>query len=117
MEFDNSLPIYSQIVELFKRRIAAGEYKPGDKVAAVRELAVELGVNPNTMQKALAMLEQDGLLRTERTSGRYVTNDAQQIAALKLSLLELEATRFAKAVSALGCKKSDALEALGRILS
>ena len=117
MEFDNSLPIYSQIVELFKRRIAAGEYKPGDKVAAVRELAVEFGVNPNTMQKALASLEQDGLLHAERTSGRYVTNDTERITNLKQFLLELEASRFAKAIAALGCKRAEALEALEKILS
>ena len=116
MEFNGGLPIYSQIVELFKRRIASGELGPGDKVAAVRDLAVDLGVNPNTMQKALAALEQEGLLYTERTSGRYVTNDAGLIARLKTDMLENEAARYAAAAAALGCARADALDALNKVL-
>lgn len=116
MEFDNGLPIYSQIAELFKRRIASGELAPGDKVSAVRELAIELGVNPNTMQKALAALEQDSLLYTERTSGRFVTADIELISKLKYDMLEQEVSRFAVATKALGCSRDDTLAALDKIL-
>lgn len=115
MEFDNGLPIYSQIAEVFKRRIASGELAPGDKVAAVRELAVAMGVNPNTMQKAMAALEQESLLYAERTSGRFVTSDAELISKLKFDMLEQEASRFVLATRALGCSREDTLAALDKI--
>ena len=117
MNFNNSLPIYSQIVEMFMRRVVSGEYEPGGRVAPVRELAEEFGVNPNTMQRALALLEQEGLLRAERTSGRYVTGDTEKIADLKRTLLEREASRFTTAAAALGCTREQALQALEKILS
>ena len=63
--------------------VAVGEYKAGDKLLPVRELAAEAEVNPNTMQKALSELERDGLLYSQRTSGRFVTNDTEKIAALR----------------------------------
>ena len=73
--FDAGRPIYAQIVERLKAKILAGEYPPGGHLDSVRDLAAVAGVNPNTMQRALAQLESEGLVRTERTSGRYVTED------------------------------------------
>ena len=66
-------PIYAQILEVIQLRIIAGQYKSGDKIPSVRELAAEAGVNPNTMQKALSELERSGLVMAQRTSGRIVT--------------------------------------------
>lgn len=71
-KFNNESPIYLQIVEIIKTQIAQGVLKPGDQVPAVRELAVTAGVNPNTMQKALAELEREGVLYSQRTAGRFV---------------------------------------------
>ena len=84
--FRDGVPIYSQIVEQMRYCIAGGEFGPGEKIPAVRELAVGAGVNPNTMQKALAELEREGLLYTERTSGRFVTEDTDVINEMKLAL-------------------------------
>ncbi|MCL2080624.1 MAG: GntR family transcriptional regulator [Oscillospiraceae bacterium] len=114
MDFNSGAPIYSQISEYIKRRIASGELHPGDKVMAVRELAVEMGVNPNTMQKALAALEHDRLLYTERTSGRFVTSDIELIEKLKLDMLEKETFRYVTTVNELGCSREDARTALDR---
>ena len=72
-------PIYIQIVEILSMRIISGVYPPGGKVPPVRELAMEAGVNPNTMQKALTDLERSGLIVTQRTSGRTVTEDSDTI--------------------------------------
>ena len=72
-QFDSSRPIYAQLVERLKARILAGTYQPGGHLDSVRDLAAAAGVNPNTMQRALAQLEAEGLVRTERTSGRFVT--------------------------------------------
>ena len=85
-EFDNKLPIYQQIVYKFAVSIARGELAPGSKVASVRDLALEFNVNPNTMQKSLAKLEEMGLLYTERTSGRFVTQNEEVIAVLAVSV-------------------------------
>ena len=68
-------PIWLQLSEQMARRIITGVYPPGSKLPSVRELAAEAGVNPNTMQRALAQLEQDGLARADRTAGRLVTQD------------------------------------------
>ena len=85
-EFDSKLPIYQQIVYKFAVSIARGELAPGSKVASVRDLALEFSVNPNTMQKSLAKLEEMGLLYTERTSGRYVTQNQEIITSLGVSV-------------------------------
>lgn len=84
--FKDGVPIYSQIIDQMRNYIARGEFGPGDKIPAVRELAMGAGVNPNTMQKALAELEREGLLFSERTSGRFVTEDKKVINEMKVSL-------------------------------
>ena len=81
--FDTNLPIYSQIIDRIKLCIANEKYKPSEKIPSVRDLAVEYGVNPNTMQKSLTKLEEQGLMYTERTSGRYITGDIELISKLK----------------------------------
>ncbi|MEA4921839.1 MAG: GntR family transcriptional regulator [Eubacteriaceae bacterium] len=84
--FKEGRPIYTQIVEQMKMRIASGAYKPGAKVPPVRELAVEAGVNPNTMQRAFAELERDELLHAVRTSGRFITEEENVLSNLQKSL-------------------------------
>jgi len=78
-EFDNNIPIYIQLVEQFKIYIISGKIKSGDRLPSVRELALQTKVNPNTMQKALVELENLGLVYTERTNGKFVTNDQKLI--------------------------------------
>lgn len=82
-QFTNDRPVYLQIMDVIKQRIISGEYKAGDKLPAVRELAQEAQVNPNTMQKALSELEREELIFAQRTSGRYVTYDDKMILNLK----------------------------------
>ena len=81
--FKHDMPIYTQIIEMIQVSIIRGTYIPGEKIPSVRDLAIEYGVNPNTMQKALTKLEEQGLLYTERTSGRFVTEDIKQIEKLQ----------------------------------
>lgn len=73
--FKNGIPIYTQIIDEMTMRIASGTYSPGEKLPSVRDLAMDAGVNPNTMQRALAELERRGLVFSERTSGRFVTKE------------------------------------------
>ncbi len=74
-DFEQDKPIYVQIVNKIKLGILSGNYKPGDKLESVRELASIAGVNPNTMQKALQELENINLVYSQRTSGRFITED------------------------------------------
>lgn len=79
MEFDNNRPIYIQLLEDFKLKISSGEWKSGDKMETVRNLAQAYGVNPNTVQRALQELEREGLAKSNRTSGRFITDDEDLI--------------------------------------
>jgi DNA-binding transcriptional regulator YhcF (GntR family) len=87
MDFDASSPIWLQLVTEFSRRIVTGEWPQGEKIPGVRELALQLGVNPNTVQRALGELERDGLCRSERTTGRFVTEDSERVRALARALV------------------------------
>lgn len=86
MDFNPSAPIWLQLVEEFSRRIAVGDWEPGQKIAGVRELAGEVGVNPNTVQRSLSELEREGLCRSERTAGRFVTTDTDLLTQLRRRL-------------------------------
>lgn len=83
-KFNQDRPIYQQIIAHIEAMILSGEYKPGDKLASVREFAAIAGVNPNTMQKALQEMEGMGLINTQRTSGRFITEDTEKIQALRM---------------------------------
>ena len=76
-DFSNETPIYLQIVEKIKILIISGQILPGDRLLSVRDLALEMKVNPNTMQKALVELENEGLVYTERTNGKFVTENKE----------------------------------------
>ena len=76
-------PVYVQLVEQLELALVAGEFPPGSRIPPVRELAADAGVNPNTMQRALAQLEAEGLVRTERTTGRFVTEDTALLEKLR----------------------------------
>ena len=81
-DFKSGEPIYQQIMRVLRTQIASGVYPPGCRFPAVRELALEAGVNPNTMQRALAELEREGLLETVRTTGKFVTEDKELISRM-----------------------------------
>lgn len=95
-------PIYTQLIEQIKLKICSGGYPPGSKLPSVRDLAREASVNPNTMQRALAKLEEDGLLYTQRTSGRYVTEDVDMIKKAKNQLAKEHIQNFLTKMAELG---------------
>lgn len=94
MEFDTGSPIWAQLVTEFSRRIVVGEWEPGGRIPGVRDLAADLGVNPNTVQRALAELERQDLCRSERTAGRFVTADEDRIDILRAELAQEAADDF-----------------------
>ena len=100
--FDDKLPIYLQIIRILKSDLARGKYQPGEKLPAVRELALSAGVNPNTMQRALAELERTGLVYTQRTTGRFVTEDAAVIDSAKQELAHQQIGAFLHRMERMG---------------
>ena len=100
--FDAGGAIYAQMVERLKEAIASGAMAPGARVPAVRELAIDAGVNPNTAQRALAELEREGLIYAVRTSGRFVTEDEGAIETVRRELARGHAESFVTAMAALG---------------
>ncbi|MEH2943080.1 GntR family transcriptional regulator [Lachnospiraceae bacterium KK002] len=105
-------PIFIQIIEKIQMDIISGLYRPGDKLPSVRELAQEASVNPNTMQKALSELERTGLVYSQRTSGRFITEDMTMIEKLKSELAKEMVTQFLENMLKLGFQKEDAISLL-----
>ena len=100
-------PIYQQLMDRLTEQIVSGQLGPGDKVPPVRELAAEAGVNPNTMQRALADLEREGLMYTNRTSGRYVTEDKEMIQKIREQIAGDRITEFLAGMSQLGFSEQE----------
>ena len=92
--FDMSRPIYAQIVERLKAKILAGIYPPGGHLDSVRDLAAAAGVNPNTMQRAMAEMEREGLVYTERTSGRFLTKEEGVLVEKRKSFAKEETEKY-----------------------
>ena len=109
-----SRPIWMQLQEQLTRRILSGWYKAGEKLPSVRDLAAEAGVNPNTMQRALAAMDTEGLTVTNRTSGRTVTMDESILEGMRIQLAEKIIAQFYESVEELGYTKEQALELLER---
>ena len=110
--FSADLPIYSQLVAQIKLAIVSGVYLPGERLAPVRELAMDAGVNPNTKQRALQELEREGMVYTQRTSGRFVTEDTKVIESAKKLLAEREIKSFLAQMSRLGYPKEEIVSLL-----
>lgn len=108
--FRSGIPIYTQIIDEMTVRIASGSYLPGDKLPSVRELAVDAGVNPNTMQRALAELERRGLVFAERTAGRFVTRDEKIISELKEDLAKRYFCEYTEKLRRIGMSEKDIAE-------
>ena len=107
-------PIYAQLVEQIQRMIVTGVFPAGSRLPSVRELAVEAAVNPNTMQRALARLEEDGLLYTQRTSCRYVTEETNRIMQAKEAMAGELIRQFIENMEKLGYTREQAVELIKR---
>ena len=112
--FKNGIPIYSQIVDEMTMRIASGIYEPGEKLPSVRDLAMDAGVNPNTMQRALAELERRGLVYSERTSGRFVTKEEAVLKSLHEELAKKYFQELAEKLRKIGMSGVEIHEAVRR---
>ncbi len=110
--FDNERPIYIQLVEMIRIDIVSGKFKKGQKLPSVRELALMMKVNPNTMQKALVELENEKLIYTERTNGKYVTEDKELIENAKKELAQEKVNNYLKSMQNIGINYDSAIRYL-----
>lgn len=110
--FENDRPIYIQLVEKLRLEIISNKLKPGERIPSVRELALEARVNPNTMQKALAELENEGLIYTERTNGKFVTTDKKLIEKIKKQLAEEKVNNYLQDMKNIGISYKEAINYL-----
>lgn len=108
--FNNSVPIYLQIVSEIKKQIVSGKLVPGERIPSVRELALTYKVNPNTMQKALIELEENGLIKTERTNGKFVTEDENIINKIKNDYADNLTQNYLSEMISLGITKQEIKE-------
>ena len=109
-------PIYLQLMERIQHDIISGVYKPGDKIPSVRDLALDAAVNPNTMQKALSELERSGLLYSQRTSGRFITDDEKLLKKMKTELASEHIHQFFEQMHHLGFSDEETLEMIQDVL-
>ena len=110
--FDNNIPIYIQLLEYMKIYLISGVFKCGEKLPSVREFSTTFKVNPNTMQKALAELESMNLIYTERTNGKYVTNDTKLIDKLKDEYAITLAKSYFEGMKRIGLGKAHSIKYL-----
>ena len=115
-QFANHRPIYAQLVEQIQLKILSGEYEPGGKLPSIRELSAEAAVNPNTLQRAFLELEQKGLVYTQRTAGRFISEDQEKIAELRQEYAKHVVTGFSEQMLSLGYSRGEILALVTEIM-
>lgn len=110
--FKNDAPLYLQLANILETQIMAGHLEPGQKLPSVRELALMSKTNPNTVSKALAQLEQKGLIETRRTSGKFVKPLQDVLLQSRAKKASLLCQKFLEDMNALGFSKEDSIRLL-----
>jgi GntR family transcriptional regulator len=105
--FDNSRPIYQQIIDTIHGNIIRGDWPPGTKLPSVRALAVDFGVNPNTVSRTYSELERTGVLEMKRGQGTFVTESEATIQQLKQQLMHQRIKEFMNEMESLGMSKAE----------
>lgn len=114
--FNYDSPIYLQIMDIVKHEIASGGMKAGDKLPSVRELALLANVNPNTMQKALSELEREGLVYSQRTSGRFITTNEDILKSLHNDIPSEHVKTYYDNMKKLGYSEKEMVEILKKFI-
>lgn len=111
--FDNERPIYIQLMDIIKNEIVSGNIALGEKIPSVRDFAIKLKINPNTVQKSLMELERLNFIYTERTSGKYVTKDKSLIEKERIKLASISKEKYLEDMKKLGYTKEESIKFLG----
>lgn len=114
--FDNNIPLYLQVIDIIKKQIISGIYQPGQQLESVRALAGEYEINPNTIQRALQELENQGLVFSQRTRGRFVIDNMELIKDERYKMSQVLIKESIEALYTLGFDKEEIVEAYRKIL-
>lgn len=112
MQFDNSLPIYQQVVTTIKKEIAAGRIKPGDKLPSCRDLAVQYRINPNTAARVYQVLETEHVTETRRGTGTYVREEPGLLADMRKEMADGYTQMYIRDMADLGYQRDEILHCL-----
>lgn len=115
--FESTKPIYLQIMDLIKKEIAIGKLPPGSQMTSVRELAMQYQVNPNTVQRALSELEREGLVKSDRTVGRFINDQGDMVLMLRKQMIDEVIGDFVKKTVELNIKENQICSLIERYLS
>ncbi len=115
-QFDNERPIYTQLLEKIRILVISGVYPAGSKLPSVRDLAAEASVNPNTMQKALMELERSKLIYSQRTSGRFVTEDKDMIVSIRETIAKDQVLAFFQSMKELGYDNEETKKLIDKMI-
>ncbi|GKX29108.1 GntR family transcriptional regulator [Vallitalea longa] len=110
MEFDNNVPVYIQILSYLKELVIKRQLKEGEKMPSVRELAKDLKVNPNTVQRAYRELESEGIIVSKRGMGSFVTSDSNSIINLRDEIAKDTVMNFANRMINMGFSKKEIMK-------
>lgn len=113
--FSSDRPVYIQIAERITKSVLSGEYTAGAQIPSVRQLAMEAAVNPNTVQHAFTDLENEGLIISKGTVGRYVTEDTSVIEACREKMASALVKNFVKNITQLSITKEQALKMIEEV--
>lgn len=110
MNFDNTIPIYIQIMNIIKKEIILGKLQLGEKVLSTREYALELKVNPNTMVRVFNELEREGVTFTKRGVGTFITESKEKVEIMKKEMAEDVIRNFIEGMQELGFEFEDMID-------
>lgn len=116
IKFNESTPIYTQIIQKIKADIVSGKLQGGDKLPSVREFSENFKVNPNTVQRVFLELEREGIIYSQRGIGTFITNGTELVKQLRITQAQRFAERFANEMHDLGMKKQEIIEYLIQVL-
>lgn len=108
-KFSGDRAVYLQIAERIKKSVLSGVYPPGGQIPSVRQLALEAAVNPNTVQHAFTELENQGIILSRGTQGRFVTEDTGTIEACRIEMAEQYVRGFLRDIAQLGISEEQAI--------
>lgn len=115
-KFSSDKPVYLQISDRIVKKVLSGEYKAGEQIPSVRQIALEAAVNPNTVQHAFAELENEGLIISKGTLGRFVTEDEQIVASCRRKMAEQLVREFSKNMKELSITKEQAINMIEEVM-
>jgi len=116
-QFDERSPIYEQIVTQFCRSLVKGELVPSQRIPSIRELAIQLKVNTNTVQRAFQEMERRQLIYSKRGTGYFITEGKNMVEGIKTEMVKDAVTRFLEEMRSLGFDDSQITSEIASVIS